>query len=276
MPHIHPSVSRRREPASRAWRAVAAVLCLVLAFASVAPGFARAAEQESQGEGVAPPGVLPGLDDGPDLEPAGEETTLEESVPPPAGEAAEEEAPVTAESPPAPPSAEAAGELPAEAEAPAAEPPPPSAASTDEGESQPSYEVAAPPAAVVENEALSAPPGAAVHSQSHGDENATAQVAPEGPPAPAPVTPEAPETVVTQPVATPVEPDEATGSLKGHDFHVVRAGESLWSIATALLPGGASNGEIAVEVQQLWQLNKVRIGTGDPDLTFAGTVLRLR
>jgi hypothetical protein len=58
--------------------------------------------------------------------------------------------------------------------------------------------------------------------------------------------------------------------------YVVRAGETLWSIAEGLLDRGASAADIAREVERLWALNATAIGTGDPDLLFAGTRLRLR
>jgi hypothetical protein len=59
-------------------------------------------------------------------------------------------------------------------------------------------------------------------------------------------------------------------------FHVAQAGESLWSIAGDLLGGERSPARIAREVSRLWELNKERIGTGDPDLLLVGTKLRLR
>ena len=52
--------------------------------------------------------------------------------------------------------------------------------------------------------------------------------------------------------------------------HVVRAGESLWSIAEDLLGPGASTEEIARAVERLWELNAERIGSGDPDLIVSG------
>jgi nucleoid-associated protein YgaU len=58
--------------------------------------------------------------------------------------------------------------------------------------------------------------------------------------------------------------------------HVVEAGESLWSIARRLLGPDASPAQVAREVDRLWELNKERIGTGDPDLLMVGVTLRLR
>jgi len=56
--------------------------------------------------------------------------------------------------------------------------------------------------------------------------------------------------------------------------HVVRPGESLWSIATRLVPATATNAHVAREVQRLWRLNRDRLR--QPDLLPVGTVLRLR
>jgi LysM domain len=59
-------------------------------------------------------------------------------------------------------------------------------------------------------------------------------------------------------------------------WHIVEPGESLWSIATRLLGPDASPGRIAREVDRLWELNRDRIGTGDPDVLMVGARLRLR
>jgi nucleoid-associated protein YgaU len=58
--------------------------------------------------------------------------------------------------------------------------------------------------------------------------------------------------------------------------HTVRAGESLWTIAERLVGPDASATAIAAEVARLWELNRDRIGSGDPSLIYAGTTLRLR
>jgi hypothetical protein len=59
-------------------------------------------------------------------------------------------------------------------------------------------------------------------------------------------------------------------------FHLVLPGESLWSIASAILDADASPAAIALEVRRLWRLNEARIGTGDPNLLRIGVRLRLR
>lgn len=56
----------------------------------------------------------------------------------------------------------------------------------------------------------------------------------------------------------------------------VRPGDSLWLIVEAQLGPAANAAEIARRVDRLWNLNGIRIGTGDPDLVMPGTVLRLR
>jgi hypothetical protein len=57
--------------------------------------------------------------------------------------------------------------------------------------------------------------------------------------------------------------------------HVVQPGQSLWMIAEGLLRE-PSVAQVAFEVGRLWQLNAERIGTGDPDLIYAGLRLRLK
>jgi nucleoid-associated protein YgaU len=89
---------------------------------------------------------------------------------------------------------------------------------------------------------------------------------------PADSGPAASPRVEAVPVSQPVSASD--GRIDGGTY-VVRPGDSLWSIATRLLGPGASGAEIADEVNRLWELNKDRIGTGDPDLLRVGTELRL-
>jgi hypothetical protein len=104
--------------------------------------------------------------------------------------------------------------------------------------------------------------------------------------------PAAPEAAAPQPapiyaptaVTTPAPAHVATVSTRtsheairrGDDVHVVERGESLWSIASDLLGDSASTAEIARKVDGLWELNRSRIDTGDPDLLMTGTRLVLR
>lgn len=55
----------------------------------------------------------------------------------------------------------------------------------------------------------------------------------------------------------------------------VRHGDSLWSIARSRLAGDASQARIDAEVRRLWDVNRGRIGTGDPNLILPGQTLRL-
>jgi nucleoid-associated protein YgaU len=73
-------------------------------------------------------------------------------------------------------------------------------------------------------------------------------------------------------VSQPASP--ADGVIRGQRY-TVRAGDSLWSIARRLLGPEASAGRIAREVNRLWELNRDRIGTGNPSLIHVGTVLKL-
>ncbi len=263
-------------------RTLALVLAVALALTSAAPAWALRAEVEAEGEGSSPPGTSPWPEPGPEL--GGEETVLSEEAPLP-GEEGEEEVvvPVETETPEAAPAAPAA---PAEPQpetsvAPEAPPPPapaPATPPTYEAEAPPSYEPEATAPAVVHGEAIVAP--AETQRPDHGGSPRPAQAGPEAAPvveAPAPAAPpvEAPEPAPSPPTAPPAAVVEAPGALQGHRLHTVRPGESLWSIATALLPPGAGNGQIAAEVQRLWNLNADRIGTGDPNLIYVGTVLRL-
>jgi nucleoid-associated protein YgaU len=55
----------------------------------------------------------------------------------------------------------------------------------------------------------------------------------------------------------------------------VRSGDSLWRIAERRLGSSATATQIAEEVTRLWELNRQRIGTGNPDLIFSGQTLRM-
>jgi hypothetical protein len=277
MPWLHEflksmSHSNRRSRATPGMRVLATVLSAVLAFGSVAPGVAFAGEADSEQEGSAPPGALPGLEEGAELEPGGEESVLEQ-IPGslfPGGEV-EEEAPLEPE-----PAQEPEPPPPATVPPAATEAAPPVEAAPPGTEYGPSYEPAAPSStAPVEGDALTAPPPSPPAAQNEQHSESAAQPATEAP-APAPPAEQAPVPESSPPATLPSQPSEVPGGLSGRGVHTVRSGECLWAIATALLPAGANNAEIAAEVQRLWRLNAGRIGTGDPSLIYAGTELRLR
>jgi hypothetical protein len=82
-----------------------------------------------------------------------------------------------------------------------------------------------------------------------------------------------PSTAAVTSGATPVDGRPAR---PGDRTHTVFAGESLWAIASDLLGREATPAAVAREVHRLWQLNRDRIATGDPDLLIVGTRLLLR
>lgn len=286
------SISRHRRPGGSAGqRALAALLSAMLVLGALLPGAAFANEADSEGEGSAPTEEAAAPGEGAEFEPGGEETVLEE-LPgaigaQPGGDAEDtgEGAPVEAEPEqdlevPPPPAEETAtvpddeeaseGEEPVSAEAPAETT---TGALESESASAPVYEAAPPSAAPVENQPLVAPPAPPLETAAEQSETSAVVVSTDSP---TPLTPAEEQPPAPRPVATAAEPTSSEGSLAGRDSHTVRPGESLWSIAEALLPEGAGNAAIAREVQRLWRLNESRIGTGDPDLLMVGTKLRLR
>lgn len=150
---------------------------------------------------------------------------------------------------------------------------------------------AAPP---VETAAPSAPPESPIKAEATQRRKAPETVPeprPEQPPTaePAPAAPivaaePAPATPIPAAEPAPAPPTtvrivaRSSGSraAPGDRSHVVRPGESLWSIAADLLGDRATVARVAREVDRLWELNDERIRTGDPDLLFAGTRLMLR
>jgi hypothetical protein len=145
---------------------------------------------------------------------------------------------------------------------------------------------AQPPPSTAGAEAISQPgsaPRSAPSARSHGRHRSrraaaivvhrTQTAVPTAAPTRTPPPVVAPPIVVTRsPAATIPAADRAK---PGDPTHRVRAGESLWSIASDFLGSDASPARVAREVNRLWGLNRDRIGTGNPDLLMVGTTLRL-
>ncbi|HET6165736.1 MAG TPA: LysM domain-containing protein [Marmoricola sp.] len=69
-------------------------------------------------------------------------------------------------------------------------------------------------------------------------------------------------------------PDRVVGTpSRPSTTYVVRPGDSLWSVARRTLPPGASDADLAAEVQRLYLANRSVIGP-DPDLLRPGQRLR--
>ncbi|MGC1851339.1 MAG: LysM peptidoglycan-binding domain-containing protein [Solirubrobacterales bacterium] len=240
-------------------RLLALALCSILVF----PGVALAGETDSEGEGSAPSIELPAP---PDFDPGGEEAAVEE-VPASSEEAGMGIEPeVDIEAPPPEEITAAAAEAPVEAASPQAVAVPESAPPAPEPVPQAASEpVSAEPVA---NQTIAAPTQKPVVRHAASGSAAPEEAAPPAEPAEeeAPTSP--------QPVAAP--PADSGRNLAGRGSYVVRPGDCLWHIAAGLLSGHADTQSIASEVERLWRLNEDRIGTGDPNLIYAGTTLRLR
>lgn len=265
-------------------RTLAVATIVVLLSATVAPGWAVAAEPDSEGEGGAPPGL-----ENPHFEPGGEETALE-SLPGVVGSESGSEESASVETEPAEEPQLPEAELPPPVvEAPAPEAPvgalqpssaPVEAPTYEAAPAAPDYSPPPPAAAPVENEPIVAPPSESkpkgASHQSPPPEGAEPEVVAEAPP---PVTPSEEENSPPPAPAPVATPDPGGGGpsrlLAGRSSYKVRPGDCLWSIASALLPPGASNAEIASEVARLWRQNAARIGTGDPNVILVGTALAL-
>jgi hypothetical protein len=242
-------------------RLLALMLCSMLVIGSVFPGVALAGEPDSEGEGTAPPVEVPVP---PDFDPGGEETGLEET--PASGGAEEEGGAVEGE-----PEVDIAAPSPEEVTAAATEAPieavPPQPAPAPAPVQQQASEPAA--AEPVANQSIVAPKQERVERSTASEGTASGEAPPPAEPAEQEVPMPSPQPVASTP------PDPAR-TLTGKDIYVVRPGDCLWHIAASLLPGDAGTEAVASEVARLWQLNEDRIGTGDPNLIYAGTELRLR
>jgi hypothetical protein len=235
-------------------RLLATTLCAMLALGSVFPGFALAGEADSEGEGTVPPVEVPAP---PDFDPGGEEIGLEET--PASG--GEESGAVETE-----PEADIAAPSPEEVTSAAAEAAPPPPVAVPEPASaapEPARQQASEPIA---NQSIVAPKQKPI--ERHPAEPAASSEA--APPA------ELAEQEAPPPQPVAVTPADSGRNLAGKDSYVVRPGDCLWHIAADLLPVNADTEMIEDEVVRLWRLNEDRIGTGDPNLIYAGTELRLR
>jgi hypothetical protein len=279
----------------------------LLSIAAVVPAGTVAAEPDSSQEGAVAPEQGQDLEtDSPGFDPGGD-TDLPFDTGSPAPSSPQESSPDTAplesepaddpdgrlapleqDAPDVPASGEDAPVRPLEGVQPTAppapgftiEPPPPSAPPPP----------AAPPLRPAP-QSLGAEPGSAPDRHPG---RLVAVVSAETPPEPPPPTPSSAGysgelgAVDAAPVA---DPEPATGAAASDDgsrangdrapayggrVHVVRSGESLWTIAEGLLGPGASAMSIAAEVARLWELNRDRIPSGDPDLIAVGEQLRLR
>ena len=198
----------------------------------------------------------------PDFDPGGEEDGLEEEVPAADGEeegAVEAEVEIETSAPEEVTSAapEVAGEP-----TPLSEPPAPESETAVAPE--PGAQQAAEPAEPIINQSITAPSQKTVD---HGNASASANSG-EVPPAEEDAPPPSPTPVAVQ----PPDPGRNLG-VKG--TYVVQPGDCLSYIAADLLPAGSGTQAIEDKVAELWRLNEDRIGTGDPNLIYPGTVLRL-
>lgn len=263
----------------------AVVAGLVAASAVLPPAAALAVEADHTTEGTAVVSGAAPTDPAAssDYDPGGGETSLPDqppAAPSPAPEpdpVADDAGPVDAVSqgeapdpvvdsgtPPSTPQAEpvaAASEQPAPAETTPAAPSPAPAPAVSSAAEQTSPETSSAPEKKKR---------ATKHRTRVADSSPAAVVAA----APTPVA-SASAAAVSAPVTTGV-PSRATPVSISGDVHVVQPGESLWTIADAVLGGEASTAAIAREVNRLWELNKAQIGTGNPDLVAVGTRLELR
>jgi hypothetical protein len=218
-------------------------------------------------------------------------------APPPSPPASPEPLPPTPQppaeltAPPAPPALEQPQPAPVEAPASPAEPPasPPAAPAPEPGPATPPRPAPAAPEEEDEDKARDRRP-----KKPEGDESARGDVPTTSPgpqlqppveaPAVAPQVVSPPDPTATVPVPAISSGDQSAVEVRSSvrasteapgRVHVVRPGETLWSIAKALLGDGASPARIAAMVDRLWRLNTERIRSGQPDLILPGERLLL-
>jgi neural Wiskott-Aldrich syndrome protein len=276
-----------------------------LALAAVVPAASIAAEPDRSQEGGLAPEQGQDLEtDSPSFDPGGDTDLPFDSGPPPASQpqASPDDGPVESEptddpdgrlAPLAAPEAQVPGGVedapvrPVEGVQPGAPPapgfsiePPPSTAAPE-----------AAPAPLPEPQPLPAEPGSgpkAAVAQRRLTAVAPVDPRPVSPPAAGPgvATPAAsdsPEVITAGDQVADNEAADDSGAARrgspadrGGRVHVVRPGESLWTIAEGLLGPDASATSIAAEVARLWELNRELIPSGDPDLITVGQQLILR
>jgi LysM domain len=266
--HLTSISPRSRSGPSPGRRVLALALCAMLVLSSTLPAVAFAGEADSEGTGTAPPIETPGA---PDFDPGGEEAGLEDAAATGGAEeggAVEVEPEVDLEAPPPAEVTSAASDAELEEPRPQPEELPPAPVPVSEPEPVQQAATEPPQSEPVANSSLVAP-----KQKREGQNTGHEQASPAAATATEPSEEEAPSAPAPQPqAATPVDSGR---SLAGKRFYTVQPGDCLWHIAAALLPG-ADEEEIASEVTRLWQLNEDRIGTGNQNLIYAGTELRLR
>jgi hypothetical protein len=287
----------------------------VLALSTATPTAVLAAEPDREQEGATAPDQAAGQvpSSAPAYDPGGDSTDVPfDAAPPPAPDAGSAPEPSSDDAGPTEPEAETPDDAPVAdsgdgtgTPAPTQEPGPPAqdAASAPPAPGttapQPAPPVNAPspltPTAETPTETPTTPPAppdadaARPHHHKTGranlDRNKDSTPSHAAPAASAPTAsaPEssAPSTVFVAQAPPPAPRPSGTASRRqaaqpGDRVHVVAPGESLWSIAGDLLGDDASVARTAREVNRLWELNRSRIGTGDPDLLRVGTNLALR
>jgi LysM domain len=295
-------------------RVPAALATGVLALSVAAPGAAAAAVPDRQREGAAPPQQLRGDIDAPDFDPGGE-TALPFEVAPPTSPVVGGGSQDSGDGPPVetdpvvdldarllaptkpatqPPATETEAPVPPAEVAPAVPPAevPPGSPAPPAGErvtiEAPTGNAETPKHRTAPDAAPKSQPEQKKEESDRRRRHTSATSAPaEAPRAPTIHVPQSSEPAAPLPAAAVAEtvpvvqasaPSEASQPPLPETarWHVVESGESLWSIARRLLGPDASPGRIAREVDRLWELNRDRIGTGNPDMLMVGARLRLR
>jgi hypothetical protein len=288
--NIHPLRSGGSTLVRRIRSALTGVL---IALAAVAPAASVAAEPDSSQEGGGTPEqVLDPDSDSPSFDPGGE-TDLPFDTGPPSGspEDSPDAAPLESEPADDPegraaPFAEPQTPVPGSQEDPPAPPvgEPAVPAPGPSIEPQPSTPPPPPPAAAAPPQALAAEPGSRAKSRRQTwtvvasvarVESAPAEITADSDPMDAPANAEADPDPTSTPAVNHKTASRRATTTDGR-IHIVRPGESLWTIAQSLLGPDASQMTVAAEVARLWELNRTQIPSGDPDLIAVGQRLRLR